>query len=154
MIEIIDYSEDRKEFVKSLNIEWLEKYASVEPNDIVQLSNPQSEIIDKGGLIFYALYENEIVGTVTLMKKGPAVYELSKMAVTEKFKGLTIGNKLVDFCITKARELGAGKLVLFSNTKLEPAIHLYKKFGFVEVSLGDTVYKRANIKMGKCLYGK
>jgi hypothetical protein len=37
---------------KTLNIEWLSKYFKIEPKDELVLSNPQEEIIDKGGMIF------------------------------------------------------------------------------------------------------
>ena len=68
MIEIVNYTEDTKEFVKLLNYEWLEKYFVVEPNDVIQLADPQKEIIDKEGLIYYAKHNDAIVGTASLLK--------------------------------------------------------------------------------------
>ena len=65
----------------------------------------------------------------------------------EKFQGRKVGNKIIEFSLEKAKELGAQKVILHSNTALKPAIHLYNKFGFKEVSLGDVEYKRADIKM-------
>jgi hypothetical protein len=53
-----------KEPIKTLNIEWLSKYFKIEPKDELVLSNPQEEIIDKGGMIFIS----EVVGTVSLLK--------------------------------------------------------------------------------------
>jgi ribosomal protein S18 acetylase RimI-like enzyme len=73
------------------------------------------------------------------------------MAVDEKFQGQKIGNKLMEFGIEKAQCLGAKKLILFSNTMLGPAIHLYKKYGFVELPLEHSEYKRSNIKMERDL---
>ena len=49
--------------------------------------------------------------------------------------------------LEKAKELGVITLFLYSNTKLVNAIHLYKKYGFNEVPLGNSAYKRSNIKM-------
>ncbi len=69
------------------------------------------------------------------------------MAVDEAFQGNRIGNKMLEFCIEEGKRLNAGKIILYSNTKLEPAIHLYKKFGFKEVPLDSSGYERANIKM-------
>ena len=69
------------------------------------------------------------------------------MAVDEKFQGQKIGNQLLEFCIRKAKELGAKKLILYSNTILGPAIHLYEKYGFKKVPMGNSEYKRSNIKM-------
>ena len=150
-IEIVDFAEETKEAVKTLNIEWLEKYFRVEPSDIIQLADPVGEIIDKGGLIFYAKYKGEIVGTAALMKINDKRYELAKMAVTDRMQGLGIGAVLMDHSIHLAQQLSASSLVLYSNTKLASAIHLYRKYGFVEVPLGDVHYERANIKMEKIM---
>ncbi len=119
--EIIDYSPEYKDAIRALNYEWLEKYFYVEPNDIIQLNNPQEEIIEKGGAIYFVKYKEAIVGTVSLMQKPDHVYELSKMAVTAAFQGKGISNMLMDKCLSAAKILGANKLVLYSNTKLENA---------------------------------
>ena len=92
-VEIIPFSEDLKEHIKTLNIEWLKKYFRVEDQDELVLSNPQEEIIDKGGMIFYAKHNNEISGTASLIKVDDLTFELSKMAVSHKAQGLGIGNK-------------------------------------------------------------
>ena len=151
-ITIVPYSTEYKEYIKSLNFEWLEKYFYVEAGDLEQLTDPQAHIIDKGGYIYFAKYKEEIVGTSSLMKTGDGEFELAKMAVTEKFKGLGIGKMLLEHCIGEATNIKATKLSLFSNTKLLSAIHIYKKYGFAEVPLpADIHYERADIKMEKCL---
>ncbi len=152
MIEIVSYEPIYKPFIKTLNYEWLQKYFDIEANDIVQLSNPEEEILNKGGKIYFALHNNEVVGTSTLMKMDVEEYELAKMAVTEKSQGLGIGEILLEHCIQKAKDMHIKRLSLFSNTKLTAAIALYKKYGFLETPLPlDVHYKRANIKMIKYL---
>lgn len=148
-IKIIPFSQENAPCIKTLNIEWLEKYFYVEPSDVLMLSNPQSEIIDKGGKIFYAKSINQIVGTFSLLKIDEVTYELSKMAVTEKFQGIGIGKVMIEFCIDFCKINEYKKLILFSNTILIPAITMYKKFGFTEVDLGSSIYKRSDIKMEK-----
>lgn len=148
---IIPFSSDLKEEIKTLNLEWLQKYFKVEAKDEITLSNPQSEIIDKGGMVFYARYNDKIVGTVSLIKIDETTFELSKMAVTEDVQGLGIGNKLMEHCIEFAQQKGIKKLLLYSNRKLLPALYLYKKFGFKEVPLEDGIYERADIKMERIL---
>lgn len=150
-VEIIPFSPDLKEHIKTLNTEWLQKYFRVEEKDELVLSNPQEEIIDKGGMIFYAKYNNEILGTVSLMKIDDNTFELSKMAVSHKAHSLGIGNKLLVHSIAVAEENNIKKLVLYSNRILLPALHLYEKFGFIEVPLGDVSYERADIKMEKTI---
>jgi GNAT superfamily N-acetyltransferase len=152
MITIVPYKEEYKEHIKSLNYEWLEKYFAIEPNDIVQLSNPEGEIIDKGGFIYFALDDDKVVGTASLLKVSNEEYELAKMAVTEKYKSAGIGKMLMEHCIDAATKLDAKKLTLVSNTKLDAAIHVYKKYGFEEIPLPTEVhYKRGNIMMKKVL---
>jgi ribosomal protein S18 acetylase RimI-like enzyme len=146
-IEIIDYQPKYNQIFATLNKAWLNKYFKVEPIDEKIFANPQEYIIDNGGYIFFAKVDNEIAGTFALIKVEETVYELSKMAVNEKFQGKGIGNKIIAFSLDEAKKLGAQKVILYSNTALQPAIHLYRKFGFQEVPLGDVDYERANIKM-------
>jgi len=146
-VQIIPFSIEHKEAIKRLNIEWLNKYFKVEPRDELVLSNPVVEIIDKGGKIYFAKYQHEIVGTVSLLKIDQTTFELSKMAITEKVQGLGIGRKLMKYCIEEAQKMGIQKLILYSNRKLKPAIHLYESFGFKEIPVESDVYERADIKM-------
>lgn len=150
-VAIIPFSTDLIVPIKTLNLEWLQKHFRVEPKDEIVLSDPQSQIIDKGGMIFYAKYKDEIVGTVSLIKINNTTFELSKMAVTESAQGLGIGKKLILHCFAVAEAKGMEKLILYSNRKLLSAIHLYQKFGFVEVPLEDGVYERADIKMQRII---
>ena len=150
-IEIIEFSEELSEPIKTLNYEWLEKYFKVEDGDVVSLSNPQEYIINKGGQIYYAKLNGEIVGTASLLKKSETVYELGKMAVSEKAQGQGIGKILLAHCLRSAKQKQISTLILYSNTKLESAIHLYKKNGFEEIELESGLYERANIKMQKHL---
>lgn len=150
-IEIIPYSPELKEYLKTLNYEWLEEYFRVEEGDKISLSDPQKQIIDKGGFIFFARYGEEIAGTISLLKKTPEIFELGKMAVSKNSRGLGIGNQLMEHCLEFAKQQDIRDLVLYSNTKLEPAIHLYRKFGFEEIEMEAGVYERGNIKMKKVL---
>ena len=151
-VEIVDYSDDLKEAIKILNYEWLEKYFRVEESDIKSLSNPREEIIDKGGFIFYAKLNGEIVGTASLLKKDDNLFELGKMAVSEKAQGHKIGTLLLEHCLQVAKEKQIKTLILYSNTQLQSAIHLYRKYGFTEIEMDEGLYDRANIKMEKHLH--
>lgn len=146
-IKIVGYRDDLAQYFTALNIAWLQKYFVVEPIDHEMLSDPKKFIIEKNGFIYFADVDGKIAGTFALIKIEEGIYELSKMAVEESFIGKKIGNKMLQFCLDEAKTLNAHKIILYSNTKLEPAIHLYKKFGFKEVPLENSDYERANIKM-------
>ncbi|MDG1053272.1 MAG: GNAT family N-acetyltransferase [Flavobacteriaceae bacterium] len=133
---------------KALNIEWLETYFVVEAIDELVLSNPQTEIIDKGGFVFMAIMEEKTVGTFAFIKKGEGIYEFSKMAVPPTLRGKGIGNLMMQFAIRFAEQHHWEKILLYSNTILENSIYLYRKYGFIEVPLEkDALYSRGNIKM-------
>jgi DNA-binding MarR family transcriptional regulator/ribosomal protein S18 acetylase RimI-like enzyme len=148
-INIVLYKNDFSQHFYDLNVEWLKTYFYVEPYDEEVLSNPEKYIINKGGHIFFAQLDKDIVGTVALMPIGnDGHYELTKMAVSPKHRGQKIGQKLMQFCIDYAKLMGLPKLILYSNRKLENAIYLYRKYGFIEVPVEpNSPYKRSNIKM-------
>ena len=147
-IEIITYQPAYKDAFRDLNFEWLEKYFEVEPIDKKVLSDPEGYILQPGGHILFARYNNQVVGTCALIRKADKVYEFSKMAVTEKYQGLQLGYLLLKAAIELARQTGAELVFLESNTKLETACNLYKRFGFKVVSPDpNSVYARANIRM-------
>lgn len=150
-VVIIPFSLELKEPIKTLNVEWLSKYFKIEPRDERVLSNPQEEIIDKGGMIFYAKYNDVIVGTVSLIKINKTEFELSKMAVTDRVQGLGIGKIMIEHCIKAAVDNHIEKIIIYSNRKLLNAIHLYKKYGFVEIPVEEGIYERADIKMEKLI---
>lgn len=145
-IEIIDFEPKYRDDFKNLNVEWLEKYFEVEPYDKEVLSNPEKYILEKGGKIFFAKLEDKIIGTVALMPKNSS-FELTKMAVIDKIQSKGIGSLLMQKCIDESKNLGLKEIFLFSNTKLDKAINLYKKVGFLEEHFDSSDYKRANIYM-------
>ena len=146
-IEMIPFNNELTSYFTRLNIAWLEKYFVLETIDQEMLDHPKAYFIDKGGHIFFAKINDEIAGTFALLKESDTVYELSKMAVDEQYQGLGIGNRMIEFSIAKARALNATRVILYSNTKLQPAIHLYKKYGFTEVPILGSQYNRSNFNM-------
>ncbi len=148
-VEIVEYQEKYQGAFKSLNEEWISTYFEIEEADRKALDNPKSYILDKGGKIFVALYKNEPVGVCSLIKMDDAnyEYELAKMAVSPAIQGKSIGWLLGLAVVNAAKELGASKLYLESNTELKPAINLYHKLGFKKIVNRSTPYARCNIQM-------
>ena len=60
-VEIIDFEPRYASDFKRLNVEWLEKYFTVEPIDELVLSDPSGSIIEPGGAILLARAGDEIV---------------------------------------------------------------------------------------------
>ncbi len=144
----IEVNEEKylNDFVR-LNEQWITKYFELEQADI-DLAKDPGKIVRGGGYIFAAVEENEVLGVCALFKEGAGKYQLARMAVNPKYQGSGIGRYLLQSVLDRLEEIGASTVYLISNTKLESAIHLYKKFGFTTVSIGQhPVYSRANIEM-------
>jgi ribosomal protein S18 acetylase RimI-like enzyme len=147
-IEILDLSPELRIFFEQLNRDWIERYFEMEPLDYLLLQNPETEIIEKGGAVLFAVTaEAKVVGTVALKKGGDGVFELSKMAVDKKKRGLGVGKALGIAAIERAKKMGARKVVLYTNSVLEPAINLYRQLGFRDVPVTEKGYTRVDIKM-------
>ncbi|TDY12479.1 GNAT family N-acetyltransferase [Meridianimaribacter flavus] len=148
-IEIIPFNTRYSQHFYDLNIEWLKTYFYVEPYDEEVLSKPEEYIINKGGFIFFAKLNETILGTVALMPTSTKnVFELTKMAVSPKHRGYKIGQQLMQYCIEFAKQHQFKALMLYSNTKLENAIYIYRKYGFIEIPVEkNSPYKRSDIKM-------
>lgn len=148
MIRILEYSPAYKHYFDSLNRVWIEKYFKMEPLDEFVLTHPEEAILQKGGSILFASYDEVIAGVVALIKVQDDIYEFAKMGVHEDYRRKGVAEELSKAAFQKAKELNAKKIILFSNTKLEPALQLYRKLGFKEIPLGESIeYKRSNIKM-------
>lgn len=147
MVRIIDYEEKYAADFKQLNLEWLEKYNLVESHDLMVLNDPTGTIIARGGFIYLATANEKIIGSAGLMKEHDDEYELVKMTVAPRFQGKGISKLLLEKCIHKAREIGAKTLILYSNSQLQTAISLYTKYGFRHVTVTDSPFVTADVKM-------
>lgn len=147
-VKIVSFKDKYSNYFYELNYDWLNEYFFVEEYDEKVLKNCKKEIIDKGGFIFFAIYNLEIVGTMALIPREEGVYELNKMAVRKDLRGKGIGHQLINFIIHYAKENNYKSLILYSNSVLKNSIHLYNKFGFKKInSEENTPYKRSDIKM-------
>ena len=148
-VEIVSFDIKYSKNFYDLNIEWLRSFFYLEPYDEEVLNNPLKYIINKGGYIFFAKLDNEIVGTVALMSMNiERTFELTKMAVSPSYRGKKIGQYLMQHCLDFAKEHHIRSLIIYSSRKLENAIYVYRKYGFIEIPVeADCHYDRCNIKM-------
>jgi ribosomal protein S18 acetylase RimI-like enzyme len=145
--EISTYNPKYKTDFINLNKAWLEEYFFVEQHDIDVFNTVEESIIATGGEIFFYLINDEVAGTVAMQKINDTTFEMAKLAVNKKFQGKDIGKKLIETCIEFAKQKEAKTIMLMSSTKLDVALHLYKKYNFVEVPLAENDYARADIQM-------
>ena len=146
-VRIINYEAKHQPDFERMNRQWIEAWFTMEPLDEYVLTNPEEAILKDGGAILMALYDGAVAGTVGLRKLGEQTYEFTKMAVDENYRRKGIAEALSYASFEKAKELGATKIILYSNTKNANAIKLYEKIGFKHLPVEPGVYERANVKM-------
>lgn len=92
--------------------------------DFINNYNPERE------RCWIAEMNGEIVGSVFVVQSSSAVAKLRLLLVEPKARGLGLGSRLVEECIRFARRRGYQKMVLWTNSVLVEARHIYAKTGF------------------------
>jgi putative acetyltransferase len=152
-IRVVDFASCWRDDFARLNLEWLERWFTVEPVDREVLSNPETHLLANGGRILFAIAGPDgaarAVGTVALLHEGDGVYELTKMAVDPVMRGRGVGRRLMLAALDTFRALGGRELFLESSSKLGPALALYESVGFVHhpAPRPGSHYARADVYM-------
>lgn len=147
-IEVITYKDEYRRDFEQLNLEWIEKFFTLEDADKAVFADPLGKIITPGGQIFFVLEDGQVKGTCAVLKISDTSYELAKMAVIPSAQGKGFGDLLMKAAIAFAKEKSASELILSTNTKLQSAIKLYEKHGFeILPVISDNRYKRVDIMM-------
>ncbi len=151
-LRMLDYTPALAHYFESINSQWINDMFVLEEIDQQVLGNPQTNIINKGGKIWFVEHTTlGIVGTCALLNKGNGVFELTKMGVLVSARGLKVGEKLLQHVLFKTLEMELKTLFLLTNAKCEAAIHLYEKNGFVHdneiMQTYGACYERCNVAM-------
>ncbi|MBI1275264.1 GNAT family N-acetyltransferase [bacterium] len=137
---------------KELNEAWIERYFRIEPEDTAALTDPVTHILNPGGLIAVAEEDGNYIGACAMYRHKDGRFELTKMAVDESSQARGTGQKLAEFLLDEIQKLGADYCYIISNTKLERAIRLYRRLGFVDCPEDrHSRYERGNITLEKFL---
>ena len=96
-------------------------------SDFINNYNPARE------RCWIAEMNGEIVGSVFVVQSSEIVAKLRLLLVEPKARGLGLGTRLVEECIRFARRSGYQKLMLWTNSVLVEARHIYQKTGFTLV---------------------
>jgi GNAT superfamily N-acetyltransferase len=145
---VVSWRPELRADFERLNLEWIERWFAVEEEDRKAFADPAGRIVGPGGQIFFVVDEQGVRGTCAVIRHDAGTFELAKMAVEPSAQGRGYGDRLVEAAIAFARGAEARRLMLVSNTRLGPALNLYRKHGFRDVPLDPgNGYSRADIQL-------
>lgn len=152
MLSYVPFSSSLASYFDTINREWITDMFELEAIDERVISNPEAEIIQKGGHIWFALHPNlGVVGTCALMKKDEGIFELTKMGVVSNARGLKVGEGLLQHVLAESRYIATDLLFLLTNKRCKAAIHLYQKNGFIHcdqmMTMYGSAYERCDVAM-------
>lgn len=86
------------------------------------------------GCILLAWDKEYLVGGVAVRPiNKPGMCEMKRLYLREPWRGRGIGRQLVEGCLSFARNAGYAKMRLDTERRLEAAIRIYRKLGFLEI---------------------
>ena len=97
-----------------------------------ELEDPLKKYGPPAGCLLLGYYNNLPAGCIALQPLSlPGVCEMKRLYVRPALRKLGIADELVRVLLSEAAEKGYKKMVLDTLPKLQAAIKLYSKFGFV-----------------------
>ncbi len=144
-MKVVKYEEKYRQAFIDLNTDWIVKLFGALEKEDEETFEHLDEILAGGAMIFFAVEDEKVLAVCMVRPFGGGEWEMCKMGASGQYTGTGAGSAVFEACKNYALEHGAKRLFLLSNDKLKPALHIYEKFGFREVKLGDYEYERGNI---------
>lgn len=133
-MKIRNANNNDSEAVKSLVFAVLKEYG-LEPDSNAtdkELEDIEQSYFRNGGYFGVVEESGVVVATVGIYRESATTCELRKMYSAPSIRGRGLGKKLLEFSLSKAKDLGFSRIVLETASPLKEAIALYVKYGFVE----------------------
>ena len=133
-----DFEDDRVKTLLTRHLEGM--HANSPPGHVFALDWSGLQTPD---ISFYALWEDEeLLGVGALKELGPRAGEIKSMRTAEAHLRRGVAARILEHIIAEARRRGYTRLSLEtgSGPPFEPALQLYRKYGFTEGgAFGDYV---------------
>lgn len=132
-MKIVPYEPKYKDVFIEMNKQWISEMFTIEQEDLAVLNNIDRSI-EAGGQIFFAVDDcGEVLACCMIAPLPNGEWEIEKFCAKGMYTGTGAGTACLKACMDYAKEKHVKKIVIVTNKKCTCAIHLYKKFGFVEV---------------------
>lgn len=136
----------KKAFI-DMNVSWIKKDYVLEAEDI-RVLNEIDEDVKKGAIIYFTIEDEKPIATLCLTPLEDDTYELIKFAAEDTSKNKGAGGLVLKYALEDAKNF-AKRIIIATNKKCVEAIHLYKKYGFVEYA-SNTTYGFSKSRVDVC----
>lgn len=113
--------------------------------DLLLLADPDKQLVENyvvRGLCFEAISTGKIVGVLVLLPTRPETLEIINIAVSEKYQGQGIGEKLIQFTLAHAKNLHYKTVEIGTGSTSFGQLYLYQKCGFRMTSIDRDFFLR------------
>lgn len=144
-MELVRFEEKYRRAFIDFNTDWIvTNFGKLEQHDLETFDKIDEELTN-GAMIFFAV-ENDIpLACCMSMPMDGDTWEICKLGSNKELPHKGAGSLVFKAAMEWAQEHGAKRLFILSNSRLKPALHIYKKHGFKEIKLDDYGYERADI---------
>ena len=150
-MEIIEYQEQYRQAFINFNTQWIiENFGFLEQEDKDTFDKIDEEL-SSGAMIYFAIEDGQALATCMAKPMQGDTWEICKLGSDQTKPHKGCGTAVFLAAIEWAKNHGAKKLFILSNSKLKTAIHIYEKYGFQEIKLNDYSYVRGDIAFEKIL---
>ena len=144
-MKVILFEEKYRQDFIDFNKDWIvSNFGFLEEHDI-QTFEKIDEEMKAGAMIFFAVENDIALATCMAMPMEGTTWEICKLGSNKNVPHKGAGSAVFRASMKWALEHGAERLFILSNSKLKPALHIYKKYGFEEIALNDYEYIRGDI---------
>jgi GNAT superfamily N-acetyltransferase len=99
--------------------------------ELPELRALASHYADKGGALWAAEVDGDVVGMIAVAPLGDAdEWEIGRLYVLPAWRGSGLAHRLLDTAEAHARDARAGRLALWSDTRFDRAHRFYEKRGY------------------------
>ncbi len=111
-----------------------------------ELKDPSKKYTTPAGELLVAIENDEVVGMIAYHKHSATRCEMKRLYVKPKYRGMKLGEQLIQKLIELAIQSGYTEMVLDTLLPLQSAIYLYQKLGFQQCEpyynnpMNDVIY--------------
>jgi len=152
-VVVVDYSPGLIKHFHELAGPWLteELNGKLKQEGGISLQNPDIKHFIEGGFLFYAKYQDQIVGFAALTRLDDRSFEFSNLFIHPNYQNLGIDTLLIERCISRCMENEVGELWLQTSISKTDAHLTYDALGFIDKAPPAGMELKEETKKSMCL---